>query len=194
MLALAYPHPHRIGRLLIRAGHQAAVRHDSGERGLRCRHHETLQYRMDAVRPDHNVGRGRRAVSEPRRGASRILAKSRAPVAGPHRARRELAGQQGEQIGPVNPNIASWLSGLMRLVVYAVGRLGSGSDVLGFDDAISRDHDWGCRLTLLVDETERAVPGRQVGRPQLLDVTGGDRRNAVPPAVAWQRGIANAGR
>jgi Domain of unknown function (DUF4037) len=34
---------------------------------------------------------------------------------------------------------------------YAAGRLGSGSDVLGLDDQTSRDHDWGCRLTLLVD-------------------------------------------
>jgi len=42
---------------------------------------------------------------------------------------------------------------------YAAGRLGSGSDVLGFDDAMSRDHDWGCRLTLLVDEPDKdAVP------------------------------------
>ena len=40
---------------------------------------------------------------------------------------------------------------------YAAGRLGSGSDVLGFDDAMSRDHDWGCRLTLLVDEGDRAA-------------------------------------
>jgi uncharacterized protein DUF4037 len=39
---------------------------------------------------------------------------------------------------------------------YAAGRLGSGSDVLGLDDATSRDHDWGCRLTLLVDEADRA--------------------------------------
>ena len=43
---------------------------------------------------------------------------------------------------------------------YAAGRLGSGSDVLGYDDATSRDHDWGCRLTLLVDEADQAaVPG-----------------------------------
>jgi hypothetical protein len=38
---------------------------------------------------------------------------------------------------------------------YAAGRLGSGSDVLGFDDEMSRDHDWGCRLTLLVDGRDR---------------------------------------
>jgi hypothetical protein len=38
---------------------------------------------------------------------------------------------------------------------YAAARLGSGSDVLGLDDVMSRDHDWGCRLTLLVDEDAR---------------------------------------
>lgn len=42
---------------------------------------------------------------------------------------------------------------------YAAARLGSGSDVLGLDDAMSRDHDWGCRLTLLVDgESRDQVP------------------------------------
>jgi hypothetical protein len=55
----------------------------------------------------------------------------------------------------VGPLLARAMPGLR----YAAGRLGSGSDVLGFDDAMSRDHDWGCRLTLLVDGPDRdAVP------------------------------------
>lgn len=47
---------------------------------------------------------------------------------------------------------------------YATGRLGSGSDVLGLDDVMGRDHDWGCRLTLLVDEPDRQA------LPQISDV------------------------
>lgn len=35
-------------------------------------------------------------------------------------------------------------------IPHAAARLGSGSDILDLDDAVSRDHDWGCRLTLLM--------------------------------------------
>ncbi len=66
---------------------------------------------------------------------------------------RELARQFHAEV--VEPLLADSMPGLR----YAAGRLGSGSDVLGLDDAMSRDHDWGCRLTLLVDGPDRgAVP------------------------------------
>lgn len=35
-------------------------------------------------------------------------------------------------------------------LLYSAARLGSGSEVLGYDDAISTDHDWGIRLQLFI--------------------------------------------
>jgi hypothetical protein len=55
----------------------------------------------------------------------------------------------------VQPLLARHLPGLR----HVSARLGSGSDVVGFDDELSRDHDWGCRLTVLVDEADRDVIG-----------------------------------
>lgn len=65
------------------------------------------------------------------------------------------------------------VSPLLRDVPHAAARLGSGSDVLGLDDGMSRDHDWGCRLTLLVDDgvdevrerLERELPDTFDGHP-----------------------------
>jgi len=64
---------------------------------------------------------------------------------------------------------------LLDGIPHAAGRLGSGSDVLGLDDELSRDHDWGCRLNVLVgadvdraalsDALERALPAHFDGHP-----------------------------
>lgn len=62
-------------------------------------------------------------------------------------------------------------------------RIGSGSDVLGLDDEMSRDHDWGLRLQLLVPSTERSrveevltqrLPVAFAGYPTRVQFTGKD--------------------
>jgi len=73
---------------------------------------------------------------------------------------------------------------------YAAARLGSGSDVLGLDDAMSRDHDWGLRLTVLVDEADRAAV-----RPltELLACGLPDRFRGLPTrfATTWDPAVSH---
>jgi hypothetical protein len=88
-------------------------------------------------------------------------------------------------------------------VAYLAGRLGSGSEVLGFDDDRSRDHDFGYRLTLLVDEVdahliaalderlEAKLPEQFLGRPVRFPTTWDDRhRHKVE--VATVEGFARS--
>ena len=44
---------------------------------------------------------------------------------------------------------------------FATARLGSGSDVLGYDDGTSRDHDWGLRLTVVVPDGRLCACGNR---------------------------------
>jgi len=47
-------------------------------------------------------------------------------------------------------------------VRYASVRLDGGSDVLGFDTPVSRDHGWGPRVTLLLGQDDRAAAGAEL--------------------------------
>ena len=47
-------------------------------------------------------------------------------------------------------------------LVYAAARVGTGSDVLGFDTARSMDHDWGPKLTLFLNEDDCAAHGARI--------------------------------
>ncbi|GAA4526920.1 DUF4037 domain-containing protein [Brachybacterium paraconglomeratum] len=86
----------------------------------------------------------------------------------------ELSRAYWEQV--VRPLLAQHRPGLE----VAAARLGSGSDVLGYDDAQSRDHDWGLRLTLLVEDghapavdalLERELPEHWRGLPTRFETT-----------------------
>lgn len=59
---------------------------------------------------------------------------------------------------------------------YAVARIGSGSDVLGLDTAMSTDHDWGPRLVLALSPAEHgrlAGPLGQLLERELPETVGG---------------------
>jgi hypothetical protein len=45
---------------------------------------------------------------------------------------------------------------------YSCGLLGSGSEVLGFDDEMSSDHDWGPRALLFLSEADRERMGTRI--------------------------------
>lgn len=90
---------------------------------------------------------------------------------------RGIALARGYFLDVVGPILADRFPRLR----YSAGRLGSGSDVLGLDDQVSRDHDWGLRLSLFVpvdaiaevdDELQRLLPADYSGFPVRFAFTG----------------------
>jgi len=100
-------------------------------------------------------------------------------VSGAELARRFFAGVVEPLLGRARPGLR-----------YAAARLGSGSDVLGLDDGMSRDHDWGCRLTLLVDDDDRDQVPEII---RLLDAELPERYGEFPVRfpVTWDASVSH---
>lgn len=86
----------------------------------------------------------------------------------------QLAGDYYHEV------VAGLLAARWPGLPHAAARLGSGSDVLGLDDAMSTDHDFGLRLTLMVApdrvdavdrHLEETLPGSFRGWPTRFATT-----------------------
>ena len=70
----------------------------------------------------------------------------------------EAARRQYEQVG--RPALETQFAGLLPRM--AIGLAGEGSECFGFDDALSRDHDWGAGFCIWLDEADFRSYGAQV--------------------------------
>jgi hypothetical protein len=84
------------------------------------------------------------------------------PASGSECARRYCEELVGPLLAAHRPDLS-----------HAAARLGSGSDVLGLDDDRSRDHDWGLRLTVLVDDDDVAADVHALLAEELPDTFAG---------------------
>ena len=87
--------------------------------------------------------------------------------------------------------VRPWLEDAFPRLAYDAGIFGYGSELLGFDDEMSRDHNWGPRVQLLVTEADFAahaaaiVDGFDAVKPPIfLGEPIGYRSRPHPPIVA----------
>src|SRR5580658_5643803 len=73
------------------------------------------------------------------------------PIQGLELSRRFYA----EVVGP-------WLARAFPQVRHAAALIGYGSELLGFDDEMSRDHNWGPRVLVFVSEADFAAQARAI--------------------------------
>ncbi len=71
---------------------------------------------------------------------------------------QQLARQYYETLG--RPALAAHFPALVPRM--AVGLAGEGSECFGFDDALSRDHDWGAGFCIWLEEDDFRQYGAQV--------------------------------
>jgi len=97
--------------------------------------------------------------------------------------------------------VAPWLEAHFPGLRHAAALNGAGSEVLGFDDAMSQDHDWGPRLLIFVSEADFASQAERLVAafanavpPVFLDApTAFAGRSRPPPDAAGARGDARHG-
>lgn len=81
--------------------------------------------------------------------------------------------------------VAPILSARMPGLKYAAGRINAGSEVLGFDTAMSTDHGWGPSVQLFLTETDLRRLGPEID--QTL------RRELPPTFMGWPTSAGEAG-
>ncbi len=88
--------------------------------------------------------------------------------------------------------VRPWLGRAFPDLRHAAALIGAGSELLGFDDAMSRDHDWGPRIQVFVTESDFAGQAQaivaafvDVAPPSFLGAPTGfqDQRHPSPHGV-----------